>query len=819
MYRISKWKLALIIGVFLFSVLYLLPTIQSIYGRFYGYLDLWMQGKIPPPSVQSDEDGEAIMFAIPKDDLPKGISVPEAVKSIQDMVGRRLNTLGVPDEEFSFDSVAATDLYIDFGQMKSETDLEAIISNLELGGDPPLVSSQPVLSMGDPQGSIKFAITKDDFPAGGGVQEALRNVKDRLREQLQAQEVSNDEFSFNEVSRNELYVRFGKQKSAAEVGLLMDDLRLYGSIPLALRPIFPDNPLKQGLDLKGGLHIVLELDVEKAMDIYLDGQAKEVVLGSLKREKIFCKSVEKTLDKVDDHTLIMRPYVAADSTVTEVQYVANIKKKLMGMGLGADDIEETSDEAPELTIKVDAGRDVGEFVDTLLGGSNALIVSITIPQRFQDQDKEDYLDTAEETLDGLELFDKPERLQVRENVAVFSVRLSKASAERLAEDNLDTVMDTLENRINKFGVAESTIRRVQGRPRILIEIPEEQNPTRTLAAIKSPGILEFKLAKPNPVSGTGVWSGGPETTEPSPDDLPQGTEVRQHVEGGWYVLDSEAFMHGADLKSNSATVRRGEFGTPEVIMYLTRDGQRKFSEFTGLHVDENTAILLDEVIQSAPRITEKISSASARITGSFTEEEADYLARILKAGAFPAPMKSAEERIVGPTLGEDAIRRGKLAFAIGISLVVVFMLIYYKGSGAIAVVALLFNFGIILGVLAGFGATLTLPGMAGLILTIGMSVDANVLIFERIREELKIGKTVRSAIDSGYQKAFWTILDANVTTFLTALVLYEFGTGPIKGFAVTLSVGIMASMFTALVVTREIYRWVYRRRSIAGLSI
>ena len=182
-------------------------------------------------------------------------------------------------------------------------------------------------------------------------------------------------------------------------------------------------------------------------------------------------------------------------------------------------------------------------------------------------------------------------------------------------------------------------------------------------------------------------------------------------------------------------------------------------------------------------------------------------------------MKLAEERTVGPTLGKAAINRGKLAFAIGVTLVIVFMLFYYKVSGIIAVIALLFNFQIIMAVLAGFGATLTLPGMAGLILTVGMSVDANVLILERIREELRTGKTVRSAIDSGYQKAFWTILDANVTTFLTALVLYEFGTGPIKGFAVTLSIGIIASMFTALVVTREVYRWVLHKRTVTKLSI
>lgn len=821
MYRISKWKLALIIGVFIFSGLYLLPTIPGVYGRLYGYFDIWMQVRISPPDVQAGEDGEFIRFAIPRGEgeLPKGISVQEASEAIEDIVGRRLVDLDISDSGFSFDSVVITDLYVGFNPMKSKAELEEIIQKLQLGGDPPLLHLSPELPGGEREGSIKFTITKDDVSEEKSMQEAIKNIRDKLGEQLEALDVSRDELNLDEVRRDELHVKFSPQKNKLELEKLANDLRLYGALPLKLRPIFPDNPLKQGLDLKGGLHIVLELDVEKAMDVYLDSQAKEVILGSLKREKIFCKSVEKTLEKRGDNMLILRPYVPESSTTSEAQYIADMKKKLIDMGFSEEDIEESTGEGSELTVKMSVERDIGELVDTLLGGNNPLIATITIPQRFQGEDREDYLETTRQTLDRLELFDEPRLLHVRKNTAVFSVQLSEESARNLAEDNIDTVMETLENRINKFGLAESTIRRVRGRPRILIEIPEEQNPAQTLAAIKSPGILEFKLVKPNPTTGTGMWTGGPGTAEPSPDELPPGVEVRQHVEGGWYVLDSEAFMHGSDLKSNSATVRRGEFGMPEVIMFLSRDGQRKFSDFTGQHVGEITAILLDDVIQSAPRITEKISSPSARITGDFTEEEAGYLAKILRAGAFPAPMRSAEERIVGPTLGAEAINRGKLAFSIGVTLVIIFMLVYYKWSGAIAVAALLFNFQIIMGVLAGFGATLTLPGMAGLILTIGMSVDANVLIFERIRDELRSGKTLRSSIDSGYQKAFWTILDANVTTFLTALVLYEFGTGPIKGFAVTLSIGIMASMFTALVVTREIYRWAYYKRTVTKLSI
>ena len=833
MYRISKLKLALIIVIFVFSALYLLPTIPGVYSRLYGFFDIWMQNKIPPPEVQSSKDGELIKFVIP-DDLPRGTSVQEASDAIKDVVGRRLTSLGmseeiVPEEteedqsapvvekrkgnEFRFESVITTELYVKFNQPKTQDDLEGIVSQLKLGGRP------PDIDIDNPLGSIRFTITDDDLPETEGDQDGLENIKSKLEEQLAALDLKiGDDYNFVDDAGHELHVKFSPQKSASELGSIIENLSLYGSIPLTLRPIFPDNPLKQGLDLKGGLHIVLELDVKKAMDMYLDDQAKEVVLNSLKSEKIFCKSVEKTLEK-SGNTLILRPYAPEGSEDSQAQYLASMRNRLTGMGFSPDSIVQSSTEDPELTVTMSVDRNVGDLVDDLLGGSNPLIATITIPQRFRGEDRDEYIKTAEETLDKLELFNSPRLLQMKENVAIFSIRLSEESAARLAEDNLDTVMETLENRINKFGVAESTIRRVRGRPRILVEVPAEQNPAKTLAAIKSPGILEFKLVEQNPDTGN-PWFGSVGQTEPPPDKLPPGSEVRQQAEGGWYVLDSQAFLHGADLKSNSATVRRDELGRPEVIMFLTGEGQRKFSDFTGRHVGEHTAILLDEVIQSAPRITEKISSRSARITGDFTDEDADYLAKILRAGAFPAPMKSAEERIVGPTLGAEAISRGKLAFVIGITLVIVFMMVYYKWSGAIAVTALLFNFVIILGVLAGFGATLTLPGMAGLILTIGMSVDANVLIFERIRDELRSGKTVRSSIDSGYQRAFWTILDANVTTLLTALVLYEFGTGPIKGFAVTLAIGIMASMFTALVFTREVYSWAYhKRRTIAKLSI
>jgi preprotein translocase subunit SecD len=236
-------------------------------------------------------------------------------------------------------------------------------------------------------------------------------------------------------------------------------------------------------------------------------------------------------------------------------------------------------------------------------------------------------------------------------------------------------------------------------------------------------------------------------------------------------------------------------------------------------VKKRLAIVLDNNVYSAPVIQEKIAGGKARITGNFSAEEARDLAIVLRAGALPAPVKIIEERTVGPSLGSDSIKKGIISTIVGGILVFIFMTVYYKGSGLIANFALILNIFLIVAGLAGFQATLTLPGIAGIILTIGMAVDANVLIYERIREELRSGKTVMSAVDAGYERATLTILDANVTTLIAGLVLFQFGTGPIRGFAVTLSLGIVTSLFTALYVTRSIFDFLLFNKKIKKLSI
>jgi len=283
---------------------------------------------------------------------------------------------------------------------------------------------------------------------------------------------------------------------------------------------------------------------------------------------------------------------------------------------------------------------------------------------------------------------------------------------------------------------------------------------------------------------------------------------------GDYIEDANVQVSGG-----GSGTQMGRAGAAEVHFNLNSEGTKKFARITGANVKKFLAIVLDGKVSNAPRIKQKIDGGSAYIDGMANIEEAKDLENVLKSGALPSRLESIEERTVGPSLGKDSIQKGQYSMLLGLVIVIVFMVIYYRFSGIVADLALILNILFVMAVLAAFHATLTLPGIAGIILTIGMAVDANVLIFERIREELRTGKTIRAAIDAGYGRAFTTILDANLTTFLTALVLYQFGTGPIQGFAVTLSIGIVASMFTAIVVTRFVFDYVTSKWEVKKLSI
>jgi len=285
-----------------------------------------------------------------------------------------------------------------------------------------------------------------------------------------------------------------------------------------------------------------------------------------------------------------------------------------------------------------------------------------------------------------------------------------------------------------------------------------------------------------------------------------------------YLVRRETLLTGASLTDARVQIDT-QFNEPYVAIDFDRRGARDFERITAENVKKNLAIILDGRVYSAPVIQEKIAGGKARITGNFDMTEARDLAIVLRAGALPAPVEIIEERSVGPALGHDSIRKGILSMAVGGILVLLFMMIYYKGSGMIANLALVFNIILIAAGLSAFGATLTLPGMAGIILTIGMAVDANVIIFERIREELRLGKTPLAAIAAGFDRASLTILDANVTTLIAALVLFQFGTGPVKGFAVTLSLGVLASLFTALVFCRMVFEHLYTAFKFKTVSI
>ncbi len=289
------------------------------------------------------------------------------------------------------------------------------------------------------------------------------------------------------------------------------------------------------------------------------------------------------------------------------------------------------------------------------------------------------------------------------------------------------------------------------------------------------------------------------------------------------LLNKDAALGGEVVTEAKVRINTGsdpsKAGQPEVLMEMNRQGSSEWSRITGANIGKRIAIVLDDKVMSAPVVNTRIPSGSSVIEGQFTMDDAKDLAIVLRTGSFKADMANIQENTVGPSLGADSIKKGTVSTMIGLICVAVFMVIYYKVSGTIADLALMLNILFVMAILAGFHATLTLPGIAGLILTIGMAVDANVLIFERIREELLTGKTVRAAIDSGYSRAFVTILDANVTTLITSIVLYQYGTGPIKGFALTLSIGILCSMFTAIVFTRALFDFFAGKFKMQSLSI
>ena len=488
-------------------------------------------------------------------------------------------------------------------------------------------------------------------------------------------------------------------------------------LPTLAPGIWPHKKINLGLDLQGGMHLVLEVDTQKAVEGAVERIVQEI-RDQLREEHIRFVG----LDRVEGDQISVK--LAADS--------AEAFDRVL------------DDQFPDLRI-ISRSQETG-----------VLNVRMDLPE------------------------EEVERIK----------RLASAQA-----------LETIRNRIDQFGVSEPDIR-TQGERRILIQLPGIQDTQRAKELIGRTAQLEFKLvdeAHDPRTAESGTPPPGAELLYQVRTDPTTNREIRTP-----FLVQKRSLLTGAYLTDARVQID-SQFNEPYVSINFDRKGARIFEQITEDHVRDRLAIVLDNNVYSAPVIQEKISGGEARITGSFTADEARDLAIVLRAGALPAPVDILEERTVGPSLGADSIRQGLISMVVGGLLVVIFMVIYYGSAGLIADLALIFNILLIAAGLAAFGATLTLPGIAGIILTIGMAVDANVLIFERIREEMRVGKTPHASVTAGYERATLTILDANVTTLIAALVLFQFGTGPVKGFAVTLSLGVVSSLFTALFVTRIIF--------------
>jgi protein-export membrane protein SecD len=412
---------------------------------------------------------------------------------------------------------------------------------------------------------------------------------------------------------------------------------------------------------------------------------------------------------------------------------------------------------------------------------------------------------------------------------LLEVDTAKLEENVKVKDAVDRATEIIRNRIDQFGVAEPMIAK-QGDKWIVVQLPGIKDPKTAKDLIGKTALLEFRIVNnsQNALKALDLFTSSgikPTQYRDSPSSypeiealLPEGSSIFEGKgSDGYYVLD-KALLTGAAL-TNAKVEFGGQFGQPRVSIEFSREGGRVFADITERNRERNLAIVLDGIVQSAPVIRNRIPDGRAVIEGSFNAEDARLLATVLRAGALPAPVRVIEERTVGPSLGDDSIKKGFMSSLVGVVVVFVFMFIYYRTSGLIADIALALNLIILMAVMVYFQFTLTLPGVAGIALTLAMAVDANVLILERIREELATGKTTRVAVDAGYQKVFWTIFDANFTTLIAAVFLFQFGTGPIKGFAVTLSIGLIISMFTAITVTKLIYEFLFKENFLLKIKI
>jgi len=528
-----------------------------------------------------------------------------------------------------------------------------------------------------------------------------------------------------------------------------------------------EGAIQLGLDLQGGMHLVLELDqTERSFTGDEQTDAIDRALEIIRNRVDQFGVSEPLIQKVGDERIIVElPGVQdEDRAKSLVQQAAYLEFQLVIDGQDAIDQIRAVDAAlagREIPVEpTDAG------VDTTPAGTAAAPAAALSDT------------AAADTVTGRTL----EELTGGGDTADDTTGVSQLAA---GDRPLSSMLQTIPrgNDQNDFLVPVNEVPRIEA----------------MLADSAARGVLapEYEW----------LWSGEPQT-------FSDGRSYRM-----LYLVDQEPLMTGEAVATASAGFDPQLANQPIVSLELTGDGGRQFADVTRAHVNQRLGIVLDGVVRMAPNIRQPITTGQAQIEGFDSVEEARDIAIVLRAGALPAPLEIIEERTVGPSLGADSINAGKVAGVLGLLAVMVLMGVYYRAFGLVSNLALALNIGFVLAALAGFGATLTLPGIAGLILTVGMAVDANVLIYERVREELEVGKTARAALDAGYDRAFVTILDAQITTLIAALVLFQFGTGPIKGFAIVLTIGIVCSIFTAVFVTRTIFDTWLRRSTATRLSI
>jgi len=518
----------------------------------------------------------------------------------------------------------------------------------------------------------------------------------------------------------------------------------YQGLPDWLKKVMPNKGITLGLDLQGGIHLVMEVDEDRAVEIAVDRSVASLQ-DVLVEKKIPVESVTRT----------------GPAQVTIQFQNAELKAQ----------IQKVIDEYPT-------------FSETESAGST--------------------------------------------NRLVWELR--EAEAKRIKDSAINQALETIRNRIDQFGVTEPIVQR-QGLKQIVVQLPGVKEPKRARDLIKETALLEFKMLDEDNQSKLDLPARIPkdkeeEVLKQAEGKLPEGDQIlfERGVDKDTgreyripYLVKKRVMLTGDVL--SDARVSIGQFNDPYVSITFDGKGGREFERITGDNIKKRMAVVLDNTIYSAPVIQDRITGGRAQITGTFSMQEANDLAIVLRAGALPAPLKIIQDLTVGPSLGKDSIEKGVQATLFAGALVVVFMIVYYRMSGMIADFALVLNLLCLIGALSALNATLTLPGIAGIVLTIGMGVDSNVLIFERIREELRSGKAVRLAVDGGYDKALLTIVDSHVTTLITGVALFLFGTGPIKGFAVTLCLGIGINLFTALIGTKVIFDLLNQRRKVEQLSI